>query len=176
MRWFWIDRFVEFECGRRAKAIKNISLAEEHLQDHFPGYPVMPASLIIEGAAQTGGLLVAQCSDFREKVVLAKVSSARLYAEAVPGDTLVYTAVIEALQKDGASVQVTVHRGEELLADLQLMFAHLDAEFAQKALFQPKTLLFWLRALGTFQVGRLPDGAPLQEPEWMRQAEIAEPD
>ena len=176
MRWFWIDRFLEFECGRRAKAIKNISLAEDHLQDHFPGYPVMPASLIVEGAAQTGGLLVAQCSDFREKVVLAKVSSARFYAEAVPGDTLTYTATIEALQKDGASVQATVHRGEELLAELQLMFAHLNGEFADKILFKPKTLLFWLRALGTFQVGRLPDGSPLQEPDWMRQAEAADHD
>ncbi|MCS7304023.1 MAG: beta-hydroxyacyl-ACP dehydratase [Thermoguttaceae bacterium] len=176
MRWFWIDRFVEFECGRLAKAIKNISLAEEYLQDHFPGYPVMPATLIIEGAAQTGGLLVAQCSDFREKVVLAKVSSARFYAEAVPGDTLTYTATIEALQKDGASVQVLVHRGEELLAQLELMFAHLDGEFANKILFRPKTLLFWLRALGTFQVGRLPDGNPLPEPDWMRQAEATEAD
>ena len=38
MRWYWIDRFIEFESGRYAKAIKNISLAEEYLHDHFPGY------------------------------------------------------------------------------------------------------------------------------------------
>ena len=57
MRWIWIDRFVEFESGRRAVAIKNVSLAEEHLHDHFPGYPIMPNSLITEGLAQTGGLL-----------------------------------------------------------------------------------------------------------------------
>ena len=36
MRWYWIDRFIEFESGRYAKAIKNISLAEDHLHDHFP--------------------------------------------------------------------------------------------------------------------------------------------
>ena len=59
MRWFWIDRFIEFEAAR-AKAIKNISLGEEHLHDHFPGYPVMPNTLIVEGMAQTGGLLVCE--------------------------------------------------------------------------------------------------------------------
>ncbi len=42
MRWFWIDRFVEFVPGSRAKAVKNVTLAEEHLHDHFPGFPVMP--------------------------------------------------------------------------------------------------------------------------------------
>jgi len=42
MRWFWIDKFVEFESGKRAVAIKNLSMAEEHLHDHFPGFPVMP--------------------------------------------------------------------------------------------------------------------------------------
>ena len=49
MRWIWIDGFVEFESGRRASAVKNVTLAEEHLHDHFPGFPVMPATLIIEG-------------------------------------------------------------------------------------------------------------------------------
>ena len=55
MRWIWIDKFLEFRSGQFARAIKNLTLAEEHLHDHFPGYPVMPASLIIEGLAQTGG-------------------------------------------------------------------------------------------------------------------------
>ena len=55
MRWFWIDRFTEFESGQRAVAIKNVALSEEQLDDHLPGFPVMPNSLIIEGMAQTGG-------------------------------------------------------------------------------------------------------------------------
>ena len=36
MRWFWIDRFLEFESGRYAKAVKCVSLAEDYLHDHFP--------------------------------------------------------------------------------------------------------------------------------------------
>ena len=57
MRWYWIDRFVEFESGKRAKAVKNVSLAEEHLHDHFPGFPVMPGSLMNERMAKKGGIL-----------------------------------------------------------------------------------------------------------------------
>ena len=74
MRWFWIDRYTEFESGKRATAIKNVTLAEEHLHDHFPGSPLMPNPLVVEGMAQTGGLLVAEHSDFEERVVLAKLA------------------------------------------------------------------------------------------------------
>ena len=76
MRWIWIDRFVEFQSGKSARAVKNLSLAEDHFADHFPGYPVMPAALILEGLAQTGGILVGEVNDFQEKVVLAKVPHA----------------------------------------------------------------------------------------------------
>ena len=38
MRWIWIDKFIEFQSGRHAVALKNVTLAEEHLHDHFPGF------------------------------------------------------------------------------------------------------------------------------------------
>ena len=98
MRWYWIDRFLEFESGRYAKAIKNISLAEDYLHDHFPYYPLIPNSLVIEGMAQTGGLLVCEHNQFTEKVVLAKMPKAVFYCEATPGDTLTYTATIEYIR------------------------------------------------------------------------------
>src|SRR6516162_8604728 len=88
MRWIWIDKFLEFRSGQFARAVKNLTLAEEHLHDHFPGYPVMPASLIIEGLAQTGGILVGEARDFAEKVVLAKIPRAEFHGVACAGDQL----------------------------------------------------------------------------------------
>lgn len=165
MRWYWIDRFIEFESGRRAKAVKNVTLAEDHLHDHFPGYPLMPNSLVIEGVAQTGGLLVCESTGFQEKVVLAKLSKAKFYSDARPGDTLTYTVVVDDIRQDGAMVTATSHKGEELHAELNIFFAHLDDAFSDKQLYEPGSLLKMMRILRAYEVGVGPDGGPLREPD-----------
>src|SRR5947209_20005827 len=103
MRWIWIDRFLEFESGKSARAVKNLSLAEDHFADHFPGYPVMPAPLMLEGLAQTGGILVGQANDFKEKVVLAKIPWARFRREALAGERLTYDVELLHLRPEGAA-------------------------------------------------------------------------
>ena len=105
MRWIWIDRFLEFESGKSARAVKNLSLAEDHFADHFPGYPVMPGALILEGLAQTGGILVGEANDFKEKVVLAKIPAAVFHREVLAGEQLIYDVEILHLRPEGASVQ-----------------------------------------------------------------------
>jgi 3-hydroxyacyl-[acyl-carrier-protein] dehydratase len=171
MRWFWIDRFVEFESGRRAAAIKNVSLAEEYLHDHFAGAPIMPNSLIIEGLAQTGGLLVAEHGQFEERVVLAKVAKARFHFAAVPGDTLLYETIIEDFSKDGAAVRGTSQVNDRLQGEVELFFVHLNENFAGKSLFDPATFLSLLRMLGLYDVGRTSAGAPLTIPAHLLEAE-----
>jgi 3-hydroxyacyl-[acyl-carrier-protein] dehydratase len=126
MRWIWIDRFVAFESGKSATAVKNLSSAEDHFADHYPGYPVMPAALILEGLAQTGGILVGEANQFREKVVLAKVPTARFYREAGPGEQLTYTAEVIDLRPEGAVVRGRVTTGADLVAEAEIFFAHLD--------------------------------------------------
>ncbi|HEY4759937.1 MAG TPA: 3-hydroxyacyl-ACP dehydratase FabZ family protein [Thermoguttaceae bacterium] len=163
MRWYWIDRFLEFESGRYAKAIKCISLAEEHLHDHFSFYPLIPNSLVIEGMAQTGGLLVCEYRQFTEKVVLAKVPKARFYCDAVPGDTLVYTAKIEYIRNEGAMVSATSHKGDILHAEAEIVFAHL-VDPRLTSLFDPESFLRMMRMLGAFDVGHAADGSRLTPP------------
>lgn len=144
MRWMWIDRIVELVPRERMVAIKNISLAEEHLHDHFAAdpsrglsaLPVMPFSLIIEGMAQTAGVLVGHANDFREKVVLAKVSRAEIAFDPVPGQTLRYTATIDRLDNTGAAtvgvIEVIDHADgrTEQIGAIDLMFSHLDRNMA----------------------------------------------
>src|SRR5260370_28337478 len=105
MRWIWIDRFLDFQRGKSARALKNLSLAEDHFADHFPGYPVMPASLMLEGLAQTGGILVGDVNDFQEKVVLAKVPYARFHREALAGQQLIYEVELLHIRPEQASIQ-----------------------------------------------------------------------
>jgi 3-hydroxyacyl-[acyl-carrier-protein] dehydratase len=164
MRWIWIDKFIEFESGRQAKAIKNISLAEEHLHDHFPGFPVMPNSLITEGLAQTGGLLVGEANSFEEKVILAKIPKAVFHFPAVPGDTLLYTAKLEDLNANGAMVTATSQVGDRVQAEMEIVFAHLADDGQSRKLFEPKNFVFTMKLLGVFDVGRASDGTKLKEP------------
>jgi 3-hydroxyacyl-[acyl-carrier-protein] dehydratase len=126
VRWIWIDRFEAFDPGRRAVAVKVLSAAEGHFADHYPGFPVFPAALIVEGLAQTGGILVGEANQFREKVVLAKVPKATFHREVGPGETLTYTADVVDLRPEGAVVAGTAHCGDSLVAEVEIFFAHLD--------------------------------------------------
>jgi 3-hydroxyacyl-[acyl-carrier-protein] dehydratase len=145
MRWLWIDRFLEFHRGKSARAVKNLSLAEDVFAEHFPGYPVMPAPLILEGLAQTGGILVGEANDFREKVVLAKILSAQFRREALAGAILVYDVAILNLRPEGASIQGKVYAGPAgtpvtsftgpdavPMAEAEIFFAHLDKSRSQQ--------------------------------------------
>ena len=125
MRWTWIDRFTSFESGKAAVAVKNLSLAEDHFADHFPGFPVMPAPLILEGLAQTGGILVGEANKFEKNVVLAKMS-ATFHREAVPGEQLTYTATLLDINDTGARVGGTAHAAGELVAEAEILFAHVS--------------------------------------------------
>jgi 3-hydroxyacyl-[acyl-carrier-protein] dehydratase len=153
MRWIWIDKFIEFRSGQFARAIKNLTLAEEHLHDHFPGYPVMPASLIIEGLAQTGGILVGEAGGFAEKVVLAKIPRVEFFGVACAGDQLIYEVTLTDLRAEGAVVSCKAFLDGELLADAEIVFAHLDNSRANQ-IFGPKNFVFTQQLLGVLDLAK----------------------
>ncbi len=142
MRWMWIDRVVELVPRQRMVAIKNVSLAEEHLHDHFAAddsrglaaTPIMPASLILEGSAQTAGILVGHAESFREKVILAKINRAEINRDATPGTTLRYSATIERMDATGASTKCVIELMDHAqpgagfvgIGHVEMMFSHLD--------------------------------------------------
>jgi len=132
MRWIWIDKFIEFQSGERAVAVKNVTLAEEHLHDHFPGFPVMPECLMIEGMAQTAGMLVGQARKFQEKVILAKIKKAVFFHYVKPGDTLKLDAKIESIAPEAASTSGKITCEDKLIAEIDLMFSHIDQNLAGK--------------------------------------------
>lgn len=174
MRWFWVDRFEEFVSGERAVSVKNVSMSEEHLDDYNVGWPFMPAPLMIEGLAQTGGLLLGQMSDFTARVVLAKVSRARFDQLARPGDRLTYTVELLNIQPDGAVAKGMIHKDGELLGEAELWFATLTGpQFDGVQLFEPHGFLRMLRSMRLFEVARTPDGAPVPVPDYLQKAEAA---
>ena len=155
MRWIWIDRFLEFKPRESARAVKQLSLAEDYFAAHFPEYPVMPGALILEGLAQTGGILVGHANDFREKVVLAKIPKAAFHGEALAGQELVYDVTLVNLRPEGAVVAGKVTADGRPLAEAEIFFAHLDQSRSQQ-LFGDQNFVFTgelAQMLRKFKVG-----------------------
>ena len=159
MRWMWIDRFTDFESGSRATAVKNITLAEEHLHDHFPGFPVMPGSLMLEGMAQTGGILLGEKNQFKHIVILAKVPKITFHSWACPGDTLTYRATLVDARDEGGSVECVATVGERLVAEAEIVFVHLDQNDPQLGAINQKNFVFSMNLLSVMDVGRAGDGS-----------------
>jgi 3-hydroxyacyl-[acyl-carrier-protein] dehydratase len=174
MRWMWIDRFLEFQSGRRAVARKSIAMSEEQIDEYAPAYPQMPASLIIEGIAQTAGLLVGEASGFKDRVILAKVAKAIIHRVARPGDVLTYTAEVQDIKRDGALCTCTSHVDGELQAEVELVFAMLDDRFPDP-IFDPADFLAMIRAFGVYDVGVDAQGNRLKVPEHLLLAESSRP-
>jgi len=132
MRWIWIDRFLAFESGKFARAVKNLSRAEDVYAEHFPGYPVMPAALVLEGLAQTGGILVGEARNFQEKVVLAKITRAVIHRDMLAGERLIYETTVQVLRDEGVQIAGRVLVENQVTVEAEIFFAHLDQAMSSK--------------------------------------------
>lgn len=138
MRWILIDKFIDFETGKRAVAVKTCSLGEDHIHDLYPDFPVMPHSLMVESMAQTAGMLVGESRGFKHKVILAKITRATFHRIVRPGNAITLDATIDQLNETGASIRGEVRlitqspiaevRDEKdpLVAEMEIMFSHID--------------------------------------------------
>ncbi|NLM34936.1 MAG: 3-hydroxyacyl-ACP dehydratase FabZ [Clostridiales bacterium] len=84
-----IDMVEEIVPGKKAVAIKNVTMNEYFFQGHFPQEPVMPGVLIIEALAQTGAVAVLSLEENRGKIAyFAGIDKAKFRKKVVPGDVL----------------------------------------------------------------------------------------
>lgn len=172
MRWFWIDRFLEFERGRRAVTVKCVAMDEEHIDGYAPGHPMMSGALIIEGFAQTGGLLVGEYGGFTKRVVLAKVVKARFHFYPQPGDRMIYTVVLNDFNEQGAYVNAQSHIDGQLQCEAELMFAHVPkVPGIPDDMFEPSDLLAMIRAWALYDVGVDEEGNRIEPPQHLLEAE-----
>lgn len=89
MRFLLVDRITELTAHRSIAAVKNLSLAEEYLADHFPGFPVMPGVLMVETLVQAGAWLIRYSEDFAPSTILLKEARAVRFNNFVsPGRSL----------------------------------------------------------------------------------------
>ncbi|QKE29939.1 3-hydroxyacyl-[acp] dehydratase [Arcobacter acticola] len=91
-----VDRITEMELKQSIKGFKNVSISEPAFQGHFPGHPIYPGVLILEGMAQAGGVLALKSSDLTDEEMKNKViyfmsiDKAKFRTPVRPGDRLDY--------------------------------------------------------------------------------------
>src|SRR5437868_11223432 len=72
MRFNLVDEIRQLEPSRRIQAVKNLTLGEEYLADHFPGFPVMPGVLMLQTLVEAGAWLLRVSEDFRHSLIVLR--------------------------------------------------------------------------------------------------------
>ncbi len=99
MKFSLVDRIIALEAGKSITTVKNVSLAEEYLQDHFPGFPVLPGVMMVESLVQASAWLLRHTEDFCFSTITLKQAKALKFNNFVtPGKALTVTSTIHKLE------------------------------------------------------------------------------
>lgn len=117
MRFVLIDRILDVQPGRSLVAVKNLSLAEEYLSDHFPGFPVMPGVLMLEALTQAGAWLIRDTEDFAQSIIILKQAKTIKYGSFVePGRQLeLRVELVSSDERDAVFKGVGSIEGQEMV-------------------------------------------------------------
>ena len=129
-----VDRVIEHVPGKKAVAIKNITINEPQFQGHFPSRPLMPGVLIVESMAQVGGLIVSKMPELPKGLfVFAGINNVKFRKPVIPGDQLVITCeLISIKRKRFGKVIGEAHVNNKLVCSGELMFSLVDWDDPKK--------------------------------------------
>ncbi len=117
-----VDRIIELEDRKRVVGIKNVTINEPFFNGHFPGHPIMPAVLIIEAMAQTGGVMLLNTVDDPKKylVYFTRVDKAKFRRPVLPGDQLRFELEMKSLRRGLCTMQGYAYVDGKLAAEAEL--------------------------------------------------------
>src|SRR4030042_1371566 len=101
MRFILIDKVVSLEAGKEIKAVKNVSLSEEYLADHFPTFPVLPGVLLLEGLIESASWLVRRTENYAHSMILLEQARNVKYKSFLaPGSQIEYTVQARTIEEN----------------------------------------------------------------------------
>ncbi|WP_418321462.1 3-hydroxyacyl-ACP dehydratase FabZ [Piscinibacter sakaiensis] len=120
-----VDRVLEFESGKRIKALKNITINEPYFTGHFPQRPVMPGVLMLEALAQAAALLsfatMGVESDDKTVYYFAGIDGARFKRPVEPGDQLILDVTLERSKSGIFKFKARATVDEQTAVEAELM-------------------------------------------------------
>jgi 3-hydroxyacyl-[acyl-carrier-protein] dehydratase len=137
VKFILVDQLLSHEPGKRLVMSKNVTMAEEYLADHFPGFPVLPGVMMLEAAVQTAAWLVRLHFDFAHSLVVLKEARGVRYGTFVsPGQTLVMAVDAVTIGERSSDIKVkgTVGEGGPTAIQARLELAHLNLATTDQAL------------------------------------------
>jgi 3-hydroxyacyl-[acyl-carrier-protein] dehydratase len=120
MAYVFIDRVLECKPGERVSALKALALNEEFFQDHFPGKPVLPGAMILEGFVQAVRHCMAALPGGHDQWLLGAVANVKFSRFAVPGEVLRLDLEREAAEDGGVWFRAQARVGEETVCRARL--------------------------------------------------------
>ena len=127
MRFSLIDRIVELQPGAKITAVKNLSLAEEYLADHFPDFPVLPGVLLLEGLIESAAWLVREYQNFANSMVLLESAKNVKYKSfAAPGMKIEYNINAKTIAENISSFTGVGSCGDQNIVEAKLSLRHFN--------------------------------------------------
>jgi 3-hydroxyacyl-[acyl-carrier-protein] dehydratase len=92
MRFHLVDRILDLEPGKRIRLVKNLTLGEEYLADHFPTFPVLPGVMMLQTLVEGSAWLLRATEDFQHSViVLREARNVKFGNFMQPGHSMIIT-------------------------------------------------------------------------------------
>jgi 3-hydroxyacyl-[acyl-carrier-protein] dehydratase len=127
MRFILIDKVVELEAGKHIKAVKNVSLSEEYLADHFPTFPVLPGVLLLEGLIESASWLVRQTENFAHSMILLEQARNVKYKSFLaPGAQIEYTVEAKMIEENVSSFSGVGVSQDQRIVEARFSLRHFN--------------------------------------------------
>jgi 3-hydroxyacyl-[acyl-carrier-protein] dehydratase len=127
MRFILIDKVISLDPGKEIKALKNVSLAEEYLSDHFPTFPVLPGVLMLEGLIESASWLVRQTENFAHSMILLEQARNVKYKSFLaPACQIEYTVEAKVIEENISSFTGFGSSEGELIVEARFGLRHFN--------------------------------------------------
>jgi 3-hydroxyacyl-[acyl-carrier-protein] dehydratase len=127
MRFILIDKVVSLEVGKQIRAVKNVSLSEEYLADHFPTFPVLPGVLLLEGLIESASWLVRRTENFAHSMILLEQARNVKYKSFLaPGSQIEYMVKARAIEENVSSFSGFGTSEGEVIIEARFALKHFN--------------------------------------------------